>query len=123
MRLYSFEKLDVWQRSRELASRVYNLTLNFPAEEKFGLTNQMRRAAISVASNIAEGSSRSSMKDQARFSEIAFGSLMEVLNQLVISSDLKYLTEEELSQMRPLIEEIGNKLNSLRKFQLKQHSN
>ncbi|NOU47567.1 MAG: four helix bundle protein, partial [Bacteroidales bacterium] len=70
---YAFENLEVWQKSRILVKSVYVLTASFPNDEKFGLTSQMRRACVSVSSNIAEGSTRWSQKDQARFYEIAFG--------------------------------------------------
>ena len=118
MRLFSFEKLDVWKLSMKLTKSIYELTKAFPNEEKFGLTSQIQRASVSIASNLAEGSSRISGKDQARFSEISYGSLLEVLNQLIIATELKYISETELNNLRPLIEEIANKLNSLRKYQL-----
>ena len=79
--MFNFEKLDVWQEAIQFADLVYELTGNFPDEERFGLTNQMRRAAVSVSSNIAEGSSRVSRIDFARFVEIATGSLFEVVSQ------------------------------------------
>ncbi len=118
MRLFSFEKLDVWKLSIRLTKLVYKLTKVFPDDEKFGLTSQIRRASVSIASNIAEGSSRISGKEQARFSEISYGSLHEVLNQLIIASELEYISEKELDNLRPLIEEIANKINSLRNYQL-----
>ncbi len=121
MKLYSFERLDVWQLSRKLTKNIYKISSEFPSEEKFGLVSQIRRASISVTSNIAEGSSRKSGKEQARFSEIAFGSLMEVLSQLIAAKDLEFISEEEINNQRPLIEEIGNKLNKLRQSQLKKH--
>jgi len=118
MRLFSFEKLDVWKLGRELTKDIYLLTRKFPDEEKFGLTSQIRRAVVSITSNIAEGSSRKSGKDQARFSEISYGSLLEVLNQLIVASDMDYISEEELNKQRPIIEELSNKLNGLRNYQL-----
>ena len=101
MKQYTFEKLDVWQDSRKLIKRVYQITQSFPVEEKYGLTSQIRRAAVSITSNLAEGSSRQSLKDQARFSILSYGSLMEVLNQLIIAVDLQYLDEESLKTIRP----------------------
>jgi four helix bundle protein len=77
--MFNFEKLDVWQEPIQFADLVYELTGGFPSEECFGLTNQMRRAAVSISSNIAEGSSRASRTDFARFVEIATGSLFEVV--------------------------------------------
>ena len=115
---YSFEKLDVWQDSRVLTKHVYQTTKTFPDYEKFGLSNQMRRAAISVSSNIAEGSSRVSNKDQAHFYQIAFSSLMELLNQIIISNDLGFINEETEKDLRQQIEKIANKINALRKSRL-----
>lgn len=122
MRLFSFEKLDVWKLSIKLTKLVYKLTKVFPDDEKFGLTSQIRRASVSIASNLAEGSSRISGKEQARFSEISYGSLHEVLNQLIIANELEYISEKELDNLRPLIEEIANKINSLRNYQLNKEN-
>jgi four helix bundle protein len=85
--MFNFEKLDVWQKAVVLADLVYAQTRNFPAEERFGLTNQMRRAAVSISSNIAEGSSRTSQADFARFIEIATGSVFEVTSQAFIAKN------------------------------------
>jgi len=112
---FSFEKLEVWQDARKLANMIYEHTKSYPDNEKFGLTNQMRRAAISVSSNIAEGSSRTSTKDQAHFYQMAFSSLMELLNQVIISHDLNYLNEPEELAYHSQIEKIANKINALRK--------
>ena len=84
MKIYSFEKLIVWQKSRKLAVLIYKITLVFPKEELFGLTSQMRRCSISIPSNIAEGSGRQTSKEKARFTEIAYSSALELLNQLMI---------------------------------------
>ncbi len=113
MYIYSFEKLEVWQLARKLVQLIYKLTENFPPEERFNLTGQMRRASVSTTSNISEGSSRRSLKDQIRFIEIAYGSLMELYTQLYISMDLNYITEDEREDIALLINEISNKLNSL----------
>ena len=118
MRLFSFEKLDVWKLSREFTKIVYKISKSFPEEEKFGLTSQIRRASVSITSNIAEGSARITGKEQARFSEISYGSLLEVLNQLIVAVDLEYISENELNNNRNLIEEMANKLNKLRQSQL-----
>lgn len=115
---FSFEKLDVWKLSVELVKEIYKITKNYPDEEKFGLVSQLRRAAISISSNIAEGSSRISNKDKAHFTQISFGSLMELLCQLTISKELRYIDERQLLLIRGRIEEISNKLNSLRNYQL-----
>lgn len=120
MKEFSFEKLIVWQKSKDLSISIYKVTTKFPNEEKFGLISQLRRCAISVASNLAEGSGRHSNKDKARFSEIAFGSLLELLNQLIISNELKFLSNETLANLRNQIEEISRMINALRKSQLNQ---
>lgn len=120
MRSFYFEKLDVWQKARLLTKETYKISQKLPSEEKFGLVSQIRRAVVSISCNIAEGNSRHSGKEQARFTEIAYGSLLEVLNLLIAASDLAYILEEEVNQQRPLIEEIGNKLNALRETQLKR---
>jgi len=119
MYIYSFEKLDVWQRARKLNSKIYTITKKFPKAETYGLVQQLRRASISISSNLAEGSSRNTYRDKARFTNIAYSSLMEVLNQLILSKDLDYINENEYLELRPLVEEIGNKLNSLLNYQLK----
>lgn len=111
--VHTFEKLEVWQRSRYLVKEIYIVTRLFPSEEKFGLISQLRRASVSVSSNIAEGSTRWSKKDKARFYEVAYGSLIEVLNQLILSNDLEYLNEEELKKLRPEVDEIVRMLNAL----------
>src|SRR5688572_29492801 len=118
MHTYAFEKLEVWQNTRALCVHIYKVTATFPAEEKFGLVNQMRRASVSIASNIAEGSARNSSKDQANFYQMAYSSCMEVLNQLLISYDLKFIDEAQLNDCRSKIETITIKLNYLRKAAL-----
>jgi four helix bundle protein len=115
MHIYSFEKLEVWQEARVFSVYIYQITAKFPPEEKFGLVSQLRRATISIASNIAEGSARKSSKDQANFYQLAYSSTLEVLNQLIISLDLGFITEDDLLTCRNKIELISNKLNSLRK--------
>lgn len=119
MYLFSFERLEVWQKSRELTKTIYQLTKDFPADERFGLTAQIRRAAVSVASNIAEGCSRHQPADKARFTEIAFGSLLEVINQMILAADIGMIDIEKVNKLRPLVEEIAVKLNRLRESQLK----
>lgn len=113
MKTYSFEKLDVWQETRQLAVKIYKITRSFPEDERFGMISQMRRAGISISSNIAEGTSRYSGKDQIRFYEIAYGSLMELLNQLIISCDLEFIREEYLKNLRLDIDSISFKLTRL----------
>ena len=104
MYLFNFEKLDVWQKSRNLAKEIYLVTKDFPNEEKYGLVSQLRRSAISVCSNISEGASRTSLNDQKHFYEIAFSSLMEAMNQLIISYDLNLLDAKQIDEFRKKIE-------------------
>lgn len=117
---FGFEKLEVWQNSIQLSKLIYYLTLSFPKEETYGLTSQIKRAMISVSSNIAEGSSKNSLKDQARFSEIAFGSLLEVLNQIILAYELSYISEENYIDCRNKIEIISRQLNALKKSQVER---
>ena len=93
--MFNFEKLETWHQAIEFADLVYDLTRGFPADERFGLTNQMRRAAVSVSSNLAAGSSRSSRPDFARFVEIGTGSLFEVVSQSFIGRRQGFLTDEQ----------------------------
>ena len=118
MKIYSFEKLNVWKESLELVTSIYKITNNFPREEKFGLISQIRRATVSVSSNLAEGTSRKTNKDKAHFTTISFSSAMEVLNQLIISKELDYISENDYILVRQRIEKITNMLNSLRNSQL-----
>ncbi len=120
MKTYSFEKLLVWQKSKKLAVAIYKITRAFPKEELFGMTSQMRRCSVSIASNIAEGSGRHSAKDKARFTEIAYSSTLELLNQTIISLELEYITEENYNIIRKEIEEATYMLDALYKAQLKE---
>jgi four helix bundle protein len=113
MKKFSFEKLDVWKLTKKFTVELYQITQRFPDTEKFGLVSQLRRAAISISSNIAEGSSRKGSKDQARFYVIAFSSSIEVLNQLIISHELGFLTDEEYKKLRTELETITAMLNRL----------
>lgn len=117
---FSFEKLLVWQKSRILAGEIYKITSKFPKEEIFGMASQMRRCSISISSNLAEGSGRNSMKDKARFTEIAFGSGLELVNQLIIALDLNFITENEYLEIRTKIQEVTFLLDALHKAQQKQ---
>ncbi len=119
MKTFSFEKLKVWQKSRKLAVKIYKITQQFPEDERFGLVSQMRRSVVSITSNVAEGSGRQSSKDKARFSEIAFSSALELLNQSVLSYDLEYFEEANYLLIRKEISEITAMLDGLRKSQLK----
>lgn len=120
---YSFEKLDVWQKAREYVVFIYQITNKFPDNEKFGITSQIRRAAISITSNIAEGSSRSSLKEQIRYTEIAYGSALETYCQILSSKDLGFLSIEEFQLGNERLKEITNKLNALKNSQIKRLNN
>ena len=113
--MFNFEKLDVWQKAIDFADLVYKHTRNFPADERFGLTNQMRRSAISISSNIAEGTSRMSQTDYARFIEIATGSIFEVTSQAFIGRRQDFLNQEIFRALCTAAEEIGRMLSGLRK--------
>ena len=115
MHTYSFEKLEVWQLAKKLVVKVYRITENFPPSEKFGLTNQLRRAAISICSNLAEGSGRNTPKDQGNFYGMAYSSLLEVLNQILIAYELQWIKDSELAEVRTDLEIISSKINKLRK--------
>lgn len=113
--MFGFEKLEVWRKAIEFADVVYTATRHFPSDERFGLTNQMRRAAVSISSNIAEGSARVSRKDFARFVEIATGSLFEVISQAYIGRNQGFLTEEQFETLYVSAEEQGRMLSGLRR--------
>ena len=112
--MFRFEKLDVWHRAIEFADEVYTLTRRLPDEERFGLTSQMRRASVSVSSNIAEGSGRVSDKDFARFLEVAYGSLLEVVSQAEIALRQEFLSMEDRDQLKQQAEELSRMLSGLR---------
>ena len=112
--MFNFEKLEVWQKSIAYAGQVYRLTKGFPAEEQFGITNQIRRAAYSISSNIAEGSARPPA-DYARFLGYATGSLYEVVSQATIARNEGFLTVTAYSQIYSDAEEISRMLSGLRR--------
>lgn len=120
MYIYSFEKLEVWIDAKMFTKNIYILTSGFPDSEKFGLVSQLRRASISICSNLAEGSARSSFKDKAHFTTMAFSSGVEILNQLIISFELGFISEPDYLSFRMQLEGITNKLNGLKKYQLAQ---
>lgn len=111
--VYSFEKLKVWQEAKKLVVDVYRLLDSFPKFEKYALCDQIRRAIVSVPSNIAEGSGRRSLKEQIHFLEIAYGSLMETYNQLLIAIELTYITEESVEAIKPSIDAVAKMINGL----------
>jgi len=114
MSVQSHRDLQVWQKAMRFVSIIYKLTPQFPREEMYGLTSQMRRAAVSVPSNIAEGNSRSTRRDDAYFVSHAKGSLMEAETQVLIAIDLGYVSHEQARESLALITEISKMLTSLR---------
>ena len=102
---YTYRKLNVYQLSKTLVRDIYGLTAEFPTNEKYALSDQMRRAVVSIPSNIAEGTSKTSPKEQFHFLEISYGSLMELMCQTEIAFDLCYINKEQFCQIE---EEIGN---------------
>jgi four helix bundle protein len=112
--MFRFQKLEVWQKAVDLAVQIYALTRDFPADERFGLTSQVRRAAVSISSNIAEGSSRASDVDFSRFLEIAYGSLMEVVSQVLVAQRLDMVSEAAAKEICAKAEESARMLSGLR---------
>ena len=112
---YSYKNLDVYKESKVLVKMVYGLLKQFPKEEQDALCDQLRRAVISVPSNLAEGSGRTSMKDQAHFVEMAFGSLMEVDCQMDIAHDLGYISQDELAMIVEKVRVIASLLSGMRR--------
>ena len=112
---YSFEKLVVYQTARKLVKEVYILLRRFPTEERFGLCDQLRRSIVSVPSNIAEQSGRTSIKEKVHFLEIAYGSLMEAYCQLDLAYDLGYITKEELIPIKNLFFDTSRLIFGLKK--------
>ncbi len=98
-KIQSFTDLRAWQEGHVLVLSIYSLTKSFPKEEQFGLTNQLRRAGVSLTSNIAEGFSRSTYKDKIHFYVMALGSLTEIQNQLIIAKDVEYLSDFDFKKV------------------------
>ena len=111
---YHFKNLDAYKESKKLVKMVYGLLKQFPKEEQYALCDQLRRAVISIPSNIAEGSGRTSAKDQAHFIEMAYGSLMEVECQIDIAYDLSYISQDNINKVEELIGVVAALLSGLR---------
>jgi four helix bundle protein len=116
--MHNFRKLDIWLKSMDLVVEIFNLTSVFPNHEKFGLSSQMQRSAVSIPSNIAEGSAKSSNKDFARFLEMSLGSSYELETELILASRLKYidsniflLTQNKIAEIQKMITGFKNKLD------------
>jgi len=114
MEAFRFEKLNAYQYARKLVKDVYEVLKSFPDEEKFGLTSQIRRAVVSVPSNIADGCGRMSNNEQRHFFEISYGSLMEVYCQLTLAVDLGYITESQITEVRELMTVCAKVISGLR---------
>jgi four helix bundle protein len=112
--MFRFEKLDVWQRAIDHAGLIYDVTRAFPSDDRFGLTNQMRRAAVSISSNIAEGSGRTSDVDFAHFVEYGYSSLMEVVSQSTIALNQTFLAQGPFERIYRESEELARMLSGLR---------
>ena len=111
----TFKNLKIWSRSVDLSTQIYKVTKTFPKDEKFGLVSQMRRASVSVASNIAEGAGRSSDLEFKRFLEIAYGSLYELQTQLIVSKNLEFISENEFNTLDTEIDELQKMIYSFSK--------
>ena len=112
--LNSYKELIVWQKSFELVKKIYRITENFPKSEVYGLTSQMRRAVVSIPSNIAEGFVRKHKKEFSQFISIAFGSGAELETQILLSKELKFITDKDFHELDSLLQEIMKMLNSLK---------
>lgn len=112
-----YTELDVWKKGRELATLVYKLTADYPKAEQFGLVSQMRRCAVSVPSNIAEGCGRQHLKETIQFLNIARGSLFELETQSYISNDLAFISDEQLTNLIEQIENLGKLINGYMRYQ------
>ena len=117
MYVYSFERLEVWKLTREFFKYSYSLINTFPQHEKYNLVDQIRRATTSISLNLAEMTSRSSLKEQAHFAEIAYGSTIEVYCSFLLSFDMGYINEQQLEDVQIRIKEISNKINALKNSQ------
>lgn len=113
MEVFGYRKLIAYQKAKEVVKRTYKLLKKFPVEERYAMCDQLRRASVSITSNIAEGVNRYSVKDKSHFIEVAFGSLMEVSLQFEIAEELGYITTEDRMSMDELIKEDARLLSGL----------
>jgi four helix bundle protein len=112
-KISSFTQLNAWKKAHELVVNVYLITDDFPTNEQFGLTSQIKRAVVSISSNIAEGFSRRTRADKINFYHIALGSTTEVQNQLLIAKDLGYVMQEKFNLLASLSVEVNKLINGL----------
>ena len=117
MTVKNFQEIQAWQKAHQLVLEIYSATKKFPPEELYCLISQIRRAAVSIASNIAEGYKRKSSKDSEHFYNMAEGSLEEVKYQLILSKDLKYISTENFNKLFNLAEEVGRLLHGWKRSQ------
>ena len=115
---FSYRQLDAYQKAKDFVIYVYTLLKQFPKEEQYALCDQLRRAAVSIPSNIAEGMGRMSVKEQIHFIEIAFGSLNETMCQLELAYELNYISHEHLNTSEEFVKEITRMLSRLRRIRL-----
>ena len=113
MEVFGYRKLIAYQKAKEVVKRTYKLLKKFPSEERWAMCDQLRRASVSITSNIAEGVNRFSVKEKTHFLEIAFGSLMEVSSLFEIAEELDYITTEDIMSMDDLIREDARLLSGL----------
>lgn len=113
MEVASYRDLKVWQKAMNLVEAIYRITADFPREELYGLVSQVNRAAVSIPSNVAEGSSRRSTKEYLRFVRISLGSIAELETQIELAKRLKYITEQQQQGLVPMLNEVGRMLNGL----------
>ncbi|MEX2144831.1 MAG: four helix bundle protein [Candidatus Spechtbacterales bacterium] len=112
-KIYSYKDLIVWQKSREVVLLTYKATAGFPKDELYGLTSQIRRSAVSIPSNIAEGFRRGTRKEKLQFLRIAFGSGAELETQFDIAKDLNYINQQEYNKISNLLDEVMRMLNRI----------
>ena len=118
--IFNFQKLEAWQKARQFVRSTYTISKKLPKEELFGLTNQMRRSAVSVVANIAEGTSRQTSKDQAHFISMSYSSLMETISHMTVAFDQKYISEKEFTELQREAYRLAQILSALRRAQLKR---
>ncbi|MBR3010270.1 MAG: four helix bundle protein [Prevotella sp.] len=115
MEVFGYRKLIAYQKAKDVVKRTYKLLKQFPAEERYAMCDQLRRASVSVTSNIAEGVNRYSVKDKSHFIEMAYGSLMEVSSQFEIAEELGFISSDDRLSIDQLIEEVARLLSGLQK--------
>ena len=115
MEVFGYRKLIAYQKAKEVVKRTYKLLKKFPADERYAMCDQLRRASVSITSNIAESVTRYSVKDKAHFIEMSYGSLMEVSSQFEIAEEFGYISSEERLSMDQLIEDVARLLSGLQK--------